>query len=1530
MYFCSREISVRFLRLILVLSLALSLLIAIPTEKSVANQPAKFVGNELIVQFSAKSSAKERSSLLTRIGATSRKQISPFVSGLDLITLKSDQSVQAVIKGLENNPLVDYAEPNYYTKILESSNDPRFVSGEQWNLRGALSTPISQYGVGADTAWQSGRTGNREKVFVAVLDTGIDINHEDLQQNIWINNQNQLTVGIDSPGDPFYGQTSGWNFVDGNSNVQPANESESHGTHVSGIIGAVGNNNIGVAGVNWNVGIIPVKILSNLGGTIAMAIAGLDYVTALRTKKGIPIVATNNSWSFGAIYSEALRDAIRRGGDAGIIFVAAAGNDGANNDTSFQYPSNYKCKTGIRIWNCVVSVAATNSEGGLSSFSNYGKELVSIGAPGENILSTVPNNRYDTKSGTSMAAPHVSGAVALCVSVNRSMSASNLVEALNVSSSKVNSLSQKTVSGGILNIGALADTCSQYLASYSGFPSEVSSTAIYIDRINLRWNATTKGEYEQEIQMSVGSLGCSGEFKHYAYIGPGLDSYPITSLRESEFYCFRIRANRDLVKGDWKNSNMSITWSSNSPFITGRVLMYDGVTPANNVNVKWKAGISTTDPTGALVSKTDYEGNYVLQVPSGVEGALYVEVLNGKSTSPRLPGRLSGGEKITVTSDTNVNLILPKLNQFKIKVVDDLGLPIPNAVLTFNNTNNSMNCVWPSVYGNSNPWKLFQGTGVWSGNEIYKSCYYFHANDVADGNGEASAVVAAARSVMITATHPSDTARAASVTVDGSSINEVTIVITTKKVTISGKVYMFDGTTPVQNLVVNWNTAVAGGTTPKASTVTDSGGNYSLQVPSGVEGILYVETPRLMPSYADGQAGNVLKYPNPQLPAGLQGGEKITVTSDTSIALTIPELLKLKLKVVDAYTNQPVVGAKVNFDNTGTSMNCVWSSVYGNSNPWKLFQGTGVWSGNEIYKSCYYFYSNDISNSSGEVTVVVASPRSFSISATHPLDPVRTGRINISPDTNIKNLELTLTIPGTPNIPKQPTATPLLGEVVLNWEEPYDGGAFIDYYQVWQSTNADGPYSLVSSGTCAGNIDPTWRSCKVTGLDSATIYYFAIVAHNVVGYSGKSLSIEVRTQDSLALTPSFSTPVSTSTGFTVNITNYDAAYTFTPTASSGTVTAGVASGSILPLTVTGLAPGTSATVTVTTTRTGYVSGSNQISASATTGAALTPSFSTPVSTSTGFTVNITNYDAAYTFTPTASSGTVTAGVASGSILPLTVTGLDSGVAIVGVRTTRTGFFSSSSEVLGRALPSITSVNSTSGALGSVLVISGSNLWGSTSVTIGNLNTAIARYWVISNNTIIVSVASSVSGILRVTTPAGTGTGPTINISSQRVAPGKITLSKSSGGTGTSVLLSGANLGATTSVIRGRTQIPFRVVSTNQIVIALPAGLSSGAFSITTPGGTVNSPNFTILSSLSLPTISNSIQSISRLNMLSVTGNNIGAVTAMLLNGAAFTDYVVTSDTSILLRIPSTLNLGTLTIAITTFGGTATSNSIVVI
>ena len=406
---------------------------------SVLAGPPSDPDNAILVMFKPGVSKQERQNIIHNQGASLRQLDE---QGRDLkmryvadgrivkVLLPKGADKDTLIKRLSVNPAVAVAEPDYPLHALATPDDPDF--GQLWGL---LNTGQNSGTAGADIkatdAWDIS-TGSHE-VVIGVIDSGMDYNHPDLVDNRWVN-----------PGD-LPGSTYGYSTL--NAELDPM-DSDSHGTHVAGTIGATGNNGIGVVGVNWNVTLLPCQFLGPTGGSTAGAIECINYFTDLKLNHGVNVKATNNSWGGGS-YSDTLRAAIESGGDAGILFIAAAGNSGVDADSTPMYPAAYDL-------DAIVSVASTDRNDQLSIFtsgaSNYGAVSVDLGAPGSAILSTVPGGGYASYSGTSMASPHVAGAAALLWSVNPDITPLEMKSILMDSGDSLSALEGKTVSGKRLNL----------------------------------------------------------------------------------------------------------------------------------------------------------------------------------------------------------------------------------------------------------------------------------------------------------------------------------------------------------------------------------------------------------------------------------------------------------------------------------------------------------------------------------------------------------------------------------------------------------------------------------------------------------------------------------------------------------------------------------------------------------------------------------------------------------------------------------------------------------------------------------------------------------------------------------------------------------------------------------------------------------------------------------------------------------------------------------------------------------------------
>ena len=257
-------------------------------------------------------------------------------------TLPPGRSVPVAIKALMRTPNVRYAEPDYVLTKAATSNDPYYTGGNLWGMYGDATSPANQFGSQAGEAWAAGYTGSRS-VYIGVIDEGIQVTHPDLQANIWVNPHEIPGDGIDNDGNGRIDDIHGWDFFNNNNSVYDAGE-DAHGTHVAGTIGGVGGDGLGVVGVNWQVTMISGKFLGAGGGSTSGAIAAVDYFNDLKTRHGLNIVATSNSWGGGG-FSQALLDAQARA-------VAVAYDDGQLEPTGRGVLSERLRDTGIDAQGC--------------------------------------------------------------------------------------------------------------------------------------------------------------------------------------------------------------------------------------------------------------------------------------------------------------------------------------------------------------------------------------------------------------------------------------------------------------------------------------------------------------------------------------------------------------------------------------------------------------------------------------------------------------------------------------------------------------------------------------------------------------------------------------------------------------------------------------------------------------------------------------------------------------------------------------------------------------------------------------------------------------------------------------------------------------------------------------------------------------------------------------------------------------------------------------------------------------------------
>ncbi|RPJ73851.1 MAG: subtilase [Alphaproteobacteria bacterium] len=421
-----------------------------------AAETARHVPGEIIVKFRPGVSAQKffQNKSISSLGIAPKREINLSYQKLNVISIGNEKSLASALTALKNNSEIEYAEPNYIYSIavmpkeaiktikkMESSPFVDFSAAtpddssfdQLWGLRNSGSNePQGKAGIeGVDVnalkAWDL--TKGSHAVKIAVIDTGVDYNHPDLQGNVWVN-QAELKgkKGVDDDGNGYVDDVHGYDFA--NNDNDPM-DGHGHGTHCSGTIGAIHNNKLGVAGVMADVTILPIKFLGDDGsGSLEAAIKAIDYATTMK------VDLMSNSWGGGG-RSEALFEAIKRASDKGIIFTAAAGNSTTNNDASPSYPASYESPN-------VISVAALTAQNDLAYFSSYGRNSVHIAAPGHNILSTVKGGKYEVMSGTSMATPHVSGVLGLLLAKEGRLAHDVMRERLTLTGVPVSALRGKT------------------------------------------------------------------------------------------------------------------------------------------------------------------------------------------------------------------------------------------------------------------------------------------------------------------------------------------------------------------------------------------------------------------------------------------------------------------------------------------------------------------------------------------------------------------------------------------------------------------------------------------------------------------------------------------------------------------------------------------------------------------------------------------------------------------------------------------------------------------------------------------------------------------------------------------------------------------------------------------------------------------------------------------------------------------------------------------------------------------------------
>ncbi len=383
----------------------------------------EYVADEILVKFKSENISTQEYSCEQLIFELNARKIRKFnINNVYHLQIALSTDISSIINELNSRPEIEYAEPNYKVYAYQTPNDPLY--NQLWGLEK----------IQAPAAWDI-TTGSSD-IIVAVIDTGVDYTHEDLNGNIWVNPNEVANNGIDDDKNGYVDDIHGWDFPNGDNDPFDDN---SHGSHCSGTIAGVANNGVGVAGISWQTKIMALKFMTGDGyGSTSDAIQAIEYATSNGAK------VLSNSWG-GPGYSQAIADAITASHQAGAIFVAAAGNESTDNDSSPLYPASYDVAN-------IISVAASDQNDNLASFSCYGKTSVDLAAPGVSILSSTPGNQYDSYDGTSMACPHVAGACALVWAAHPEWSNLEVIYSILNSVDQGSSFQDKTVTGGRLNV----------------------------------------------------------------------------------------------------------------------------------------------------------------------------------------------------------------------------------------------------------------------------------------------------------------------------------------------------------------------------------------------------------------------------------------------------------------------------------------------------------------------------------------------------------------------------------------------------------------------------------------------------------------------------------------------------------------------------------------------------------------------------------------------------------------------------------------------------------------------------------------------------------------------------------------------------------------------------------------------------------------------------------------------------------------------------------------------------------------------
>jgi serine protease len=493
----------------------------------------------LLVKFKGAAAAAQRAAARAAAGSAVVREYQ-IVPGLELV--ETSLPVEHARAAFLASAAVEYAEPDRVVRTTATPNDPYFSS--QWGAQNAGQSVNGDPGTaGADGraagAW-SVSTGNPSFI-IAMIDTGVDHSHPDLAPNIWTN-PGEVVNGWDDDGNGYIDDVRGWDFYEHDGDPGDA---DGHGTHTAGIAGAVGNNGIGVSGVMWSCRIMPLRFIGPNGGYLSDAVLALQYAVS----KGAKV--SSNSWGVAGSSMQSMYDAIAAARSSGHIFVAAAGNGGAdyvgdNNDTTPFYPASYGLDN-------IISVTASDNDDGRPGLANFGPTSVDLAAPGVNIISTYPGGNYGYNTGTSMSAPFVAGVVGLVYASNPGWTYQQVRQRVLSTARPVPSMAGVTVTGGVVNAEAAmaAQTTTPPPPSAAGPVAPGTPTVVRLSggQVRVSWEDNSANEDRFEVQRERKASNTWTGSQVVAAVGANVTS--ATDAPGTGTFRYRVRAGNAAGWSAW-------------------------------------------------------------------------------------------------------------------------------------------------------------------------------------------------------------------------------------------------------------------------------------------------------------------------------------------------------------------------------------------------------------------------------------------------------------------------------------------------------------------------------------------------------------------------------------------------------------------------------------------------------------------------------------------------------------------------------------------------------------------------------------------------------------------------------------------------------------------------------------------------------------------------------------------------------------------------------------------------------------------